>query len=205
LAGALEAEETSLVAEHLEACSECRAEVRSERELRDAVRAAATPRIAPHSSSFARLMERVEAAERRRFGSGLRRLGSALGASARTSTGWLTARRLRVAGLVLANNVVLVLAVIAILRLPANDQAAPRFETRSAERALDAHRLRLVFRDDVAMWEVVDLLRELELELVAGPSQVGAFEVEARGERDLGAVVETLRKDARVRLVAGWP
>jgi len=207
LIDALEPAEAKRVAAHLEVCPGCRAELETETALREAVRAAATPRIAPHASSFVRLMEQIEAAERRRLGVRALRLGSAVWERVER---WLTPRRLRIAALVVAHNVVLVLAVVGIMRSfegraqPAAEQA-PRFETRSSEHLLGAHRLRIVFRDDVAIWEIVDLLREQQLELVSGPSQVGAFEVEAAGDAELAVVVEVLRRDPRVRLVAGWP
>ncbi|HVS64711.1 MAG TPA: zf-HC2 domain-containing protein [Thermoanaerobaculia bacterium] len=210
LIDALEPAEAKRVAAHLEVCSGCRAEVEAERALRDALRAAATPRIAPHASSFVRLMEQVEAAERRRLGTRALRLGSVVRERVER---WLTPRRLRIAALVVAHNVVLVLAVVGIMSSGGRGQPeavpdaeqAPRFETRSSERPLGAHRLRIVFRDDVAIWEIVDLLREQRLELVSGPSQVGAFEVEAAVDAELAGVVEHLRRDPRVRLVAGWP
>jgi hypothetical protein len=214
LVDALEPAEAALVAAHLDCCADCRAELQAEIELREAVCSAATPRLAPHASSFARLVRRIEAAERRRLGPRARRLGSAVRDWAAR---WITPRRLRIGALVVAHNVVLVLVVAGIVRTldrapadaapgdPRPRFETPRFETRSTEAPLGTRRLRVVFRDDVAMWEIVDLLREQRLELVAGPSQVGVFQVQARAGVELGEVVEILRRDPRVRLVAGWP
>jgi hypothetical protein len=194
VAGALDEAERERFARHLEACTGCRAAVAEEVTLREAVRAAATPGLAPHPASFQRVLGAIEAAESRGPVARVRRL--------------LTPRRLRVAALVIAQNAALVLIVLALARSPRSADPpteAPRFETRAVEQAGAPDRLRLVFREDVAMWEIVELLRELDLELAGGPSAVGAFEVAVPAGRDRATVAASLRRDARVRLVAGAP
>ncbi|HVS13158.1 MAG TPA: zf-HC2 domain-containing protein [Thermoanaerobaculia bacterium] len=196
VAGALDEEEQARCVGHLERCAECRDAVAEEVALREAVRATATPRLAPHPTSFRRVLEVIETAGSRGLVARARRL---------LAGPLLTPRRLRLAALVIAQNVALVLIVLALAR-PAEEAAdAPRFETRAVEDATSSPRLRLVFREDVALWEIVDLLRELDLELVGGPSAVGAFEIAIPAGRAPASVAAALRRDARVRLVAGAP
>ncbi len=182
---------------HLESCAACRAELKVEQRVRDAIAREPTVEFAPQAS-FNRLWERIE--------SGQRTAPAAEPALPIDDAGPVPAiaggrgiRWLRVA--VAAQAAVILLLCAVLWERP----LAPTFRTvtdASAAPTVAGGVIKAIFADQVRLADVKEILQGAGLVVVSGPSEAGVYTL---GPRDASAPPVTpemaarLRADPRVR------
>jgi hypothetical protein len=195
--GTLPPDEQAAVEAHLMGCAACRVEARECGELARTVRDAEPLAPTPHPVQLARLMARVEAAERRRPGSDL-----AFGRRLRRWAARLWAGPTALRWAVLVQAALLVGLTAALIRVEPRPPAAYR-TLSDTDRPSPAMRLRVLFAEDATELEIRRLLLPLGAEIAAGPSPLGAYTVvvPAGGQRaDPASVVAAhLRSQPKVR------
>lgn len=196
----LEPAERARVEAHLDGCPACRAELERCELERDAVRGARDLAPAPHPAQLARLFDRIERGELDE-----EELGEVV---ARAPARSLLARTPRVVRWLIAAQIV-ALAGLGLWTLRADRAAAPLFRTLAGGQEVpDAARLRVVFAAEATESELRALLLAAGLEIVGGPSPLGAYALAPRPGGDSRAALDLLRSDPRVRFaepVAGAP
>jgi len=196
--GSLAGAERDAVEAHLERCPECRRELERCVAERAVLRAGASAAPMPHPAQLDRLFERIDAGE---TGDDEARGGArpARGFLARTprSVRWLLAAQL------LAMGGLGYLAWRAEAPAPASYRALADPERSSRDATI-----RVVFAPDAAESEVRAILLAAGVEIVAGPTPVGAYGLATRPGVARDAALDLLRADPRVRFaepVAGAP
>ncbi len=196
--GSLDPTERSELELHLTACTECGAEVRRYEELATALEKDAAAAPSPHPAQLEVLFARIDrgeqadgVAEKRRWPSRLRQLGSATPAPVR----WL---------------VVAQLAAVLLLWV-AGDATGPRpriFRTLAEPATTRVAAVRIVFAPDSTEAEIRRLLLEVRAEIVAGPSPLGAYTLalapSSAGESS-DAIVAVLRSRPGVQFAEPIP
>lgn len=205
--GTLEDDERTRVEEHLSGCEPCRDGLVRCHALAREVAAAETVSPSPHPAQLRRLMQRVDAVEagKRRRGRhlsaparGIGRLAALAGSAVRSPVALRWA---------LAVQLVLILALGALLLVrPPAPEAPATFHTLSDPAAAPpaGHGdIRVVFAEEATAGGIRTLLREVEVEIVGGPSPLGAYTLRlpaGHGASDpVAVVVEHLRASALVR------
>ena len=176
----LEGSERTQVEAHLSACLPCRRELEAQRALQSAV--SASPDDPELTQALARMHAHLNAAER----------GPLLGLMQRL---WHGSHPLLRGALALQLVVILGLAAVLALRPPAE------YRTLSGQAAGAEERtgIAVIFKDDRSERDVRDLLTQLRLRIVDGPTDVGAYTLLVdSGRRD--AVIAALREHAAVKL-----
>lgn len=204
----LEAEETDRVEAHLATCDACRGEVAELRSLQQAVVQLASQVPEPSEAVFERVMERVEAYEAGRvrigrlFGNLLSKLLPPL------EMLWQPALRpaVAVAGLVI------LLQAVAIGGLLTRETPTARYRTLTGGAVTEAPgpKLQIAFHGETPEQAIRDLLREVNVTIVGGPSSLGIYVValhpELRDEEAINSVVARLRtRSDVVRFVERLP
>jgi anti-sigma factor RsiW len=178
--GTLEGDERAQVEAHLSACLPCRRELEAQRALQTAL--SVSPRDPELTQALARMHVHLDAAER----------GPLLGLMRRL---WHGSHPLLRGALALQLVVILGLAAALALRPPAE------YRTLSSQPAGTQERtgIAVIFNDGRGEQEVRNLLAQLRLRIVDGPTDAGAYTLEVdAGRRD--AVVAALSRHAAVRL-----
>jgi len=186
----LDSQEAKLVEEHLGSCLVCRQELARCRELSDATVSADGGGWTPSPAHFARVMARVEAAERTRGPALLRRLVS-----------WIrdTPRPMRFA-FALQGAVALALLAVVVLRPPVVYQTLSQPPASSP-----SHRARLhvVFAPDLTEAGMRQLLSGVEAVIVGGPTPTGLYTLElpfpAADRERASQVAARLQAESKVR------
>lgn len=181
---------------HLRECAECQQELAHQRQLRDAVRAEEQVVLAPQTS-LQKLMQRIDAEE------AVAPVESVAGVAdvppPRTVTPWP-----RWLGVAAAVQGVAIALLIAALWLQARESLeAPRFTTLTSRAALPhGPVLRVVFTDGIALADVSSILRSIDAQIVAGPSEAGVYTLTLNTGSSHAASVDAalvrLRADDRV-------
>jgi len=197
--GTLTPTETATMEQHLAHCPACRAELAQCRALATVVRGSAAA-WQPPPDGFDRLMAQIDRLEAKPAPVGppsptlLQRLLDWLGATPNPVRWTLALESLAVAALLL----------VAIL--PAR-KMAPDYETLSGgtERpAATGPRLRVVFADAATAGDIRQLLRDIDGNIVAGPTALGVYTVALpageRPEQRLADALSRLRDRDRVKL-----
>ncbi len=196
----LDAAERERVEAHLDGCPGCRAELERCEAERAAVRTARDLAPAPHPAQLARLFDRIERGELDD-----EELGEVVARPPRRS---LLARTPRAVRWLIAAQIA-AFAGLGLWALRADEAASPGFRTLSAGQESSAPaRLRVVFAAEATESEIRALLLAAGLEIVGGPSPLGAYALAPRPGGDPRAALATLRSDPRVRFaepVAGAP
>ena len=179
---------------HLAACDDCRLELVRQRELQSAIVSGPSPAIGDVDDSLQRLFARIDRA-RDEAGSAPvetpRREARHVGAS--TVTHWLTAAV-----------VVEALAVVLLgIGLVARSDPPQGYVTLS--QVPDAPRgatIRIVPAPSLRIAELQRQLQALNLQVVAGPNSVGAYDLAPQAEQPARELqISTLRADPGLRLV----
>jgi hypothetical protein len=192
--GSLQGSELTWLNHHLADCAQCREELYRQRLVRDAVARQPVVELAPQAS-FNRLWARIEAQAEAPADALTEPLPRPGARSAGRYWG-------RVAGL--AGGAAAALALVSLMlwqdRAPGTGD---RYHTvSSAAPAVLPGQIRVVFTDTATVADIKDILANARLEATAGPTPAGVFTLHAAAEHadgDLGAVVQALRADPRVR------
>jgi anti-sigma factor RsiW len=167
--GTLAPHEYARIEAHLRACRECQDELDAQQRLRDAVRADDAVVLAPQSA-LQKLMQRIDAED----------APPAFDASADAATGSgvrtlpAKTRWLAIAAAVQA----IAIAWLLTAQLRSTDEAStePRFETLTEPRVVpDGPVIRVVFSEETALGDVGAILRSVDAQIVAGPSEAGVY------------------------------
>jgi len=172
---ASDAEQRTVLA-HTETCAECREELQRHRALQSHMRGNDDVITAPNAS-WQKLLTQIdtqpqtEAAEARR-----------------SKRPWLIAA--------------LWLQLVAIAALAGalfTSVRQPEYQTLSTPEATDAHAaVRVVFAPDASVNKVNELLRQVQGNIVAGPSEAGVYTLSAPDGKDVQAIIVTLRAHPEV-------
>lgn len=195
------ANDVARVEGHLRACRECQEELELQRQLRNAIRSEDAVVLAPQTS-LQKLMQRIDtvedidepevpaatvAAPRRE--------------SARWSTRW--ARLLPIAAAVQG---IVIAGLLAALWSQSRDAlTAPRYQSMARSEKTMTHRqvIRVVFTDNVALEDMNRVLRSVDAQIIAGPSEAGVYTLglaaRSAGEAGVDEALAQLRADSRVR------
>lgn len=181
---------------HLDECSACQKELASQRRLRELMRTEESVVIAPQAS-FQKLMQRIEAEEEGEIAAPPRAVeGTRSAARSTRPPRWLAiaaAVQAVVIGLLLAGMWFQAQAVL----------TAPRFSTLTTPATVpQGPVIRVVFRDEVTIGELNDIVRSLGAHIVAGPNSAGVYTLQLQAEERTSEHVERiaaqLRQDSRV-------
>jgi hypothetical protein len=171
-----EAEQRRLLA-HVESCAECGNELRQQRVLYAHLQSQTVQDPAPESS-WAKLVARLDAE-------------SSEASSPSTQVGARKPGRWWIAAVWLQG--IAIAALLTILLVPRHE-----FVTLSTQQPLQSQgSIRVVFAPDASLTRVNELLRSIEGEIVAGPSEAGVYTV-ALAEQDPAVAITTLRAHKEV-------
>jgi anti-sigma factor RsiW len=194
--GSLAEREREQVEAHLAGCGDCRAEEAVCRRLAEGVSAAGEAAPSPHPAKLRRLLDRI-GEEERAPGGWLAPLRSLLQATPRPLRGALAAQ-----GAV----ILLLLGLLAwSLRTPAVPPGGPatpaayRTLSSPAVRPARVLRLRVMFSPRTTEKEIREVLQGVHGEIVAGPSPLGVYTVDApAGSEPAGVLLAHLRTEPQV-------
>lgn len=174
--GSLPETERQWVATHAMSCPECREEWARHLELHRQMRGGDDATAAP-SASWNKLLARIEAHDAQ--------APSSMPSESRRGA----ARRGLVAALWIQGVTIALLA----LALLGTETPAPRYSTLSSVAAPTSRStVRVVFAPDASIAQINRLLREIEGQLIAGPSEAGVYTV-AIDARAASTAISTLR------------
>ena len=197
--GRIESVDARWLDEHLERCAACRAELRVEQRVRDAIAREPTVEFAPQAS-FKRLWERIEAEQLATASvPGAAPATDEPGRAPAAPRGRRGGRWLRVA---VGAQAAVILVLCAVLW---ERPMAPAFRTvtdSSPAPVVAGGVIKAIFADQVRLADVKEILQGAGLVVVSGPSEAGVYTL---GPRDASAPPVTpemaarLRADPRVR------
>jgi hypothetical protein len=191
--------------DHLARCAPCRAELKAEQRVRDAIAREPTVEFAPQAS-FNRLWERIESEraptiEAMTDADDLPGRASPMAASTKAArTAWARVPWLRLA--VAAQAAVIVLLGALLWQRPA---AAPAYRTvtdSGSGPVLSGGVIKAIFADQVRLGDVKEILQGAGLVVVTGPSEAGVYTLaprDAAAPRVTPEMAARLRSDPRVR------
>lgn len=185
---------------HLRDCAECQHELEDQRRLRNAIRAEDAVVLAPQAS-LQKLMQRFEADDRDEVAD----VGAAASSVEPTTPipNRLPARRPIWLAAAAAVQGLAIFALLATLWWQSREAlTAPRFTTLTSQSPLaQGPVIRVVFAGGVALSEVNQVLRSIDAQIVAGPSEAGVYTLAlAAGPESAGtdAALARLRADERI-------
>jgi anti-sigma factor RsiW len=191
--GSATAEQRQLVDAHLSRCADCRSELAHQRELQSAI--ASAPQAAARDvdtglqSLFARIDRASEADLPAPAVTPHRKVPRT---SASGLTAWLTAA-------VVVEALALALLGVGLLVRP---EPAPGYATLSEGAPNRGATIRIVPAPSMRIHDLQRLLQLLNLQVVAGPNSVGAYDLAPQGEQPARELqISTLRADPGLRLV----
>jgi hypothetical protein len=199
--GTLAPHEYARIEAHLRACRECQDELDAQHRVRDAMRADDAVVLAPQSA-LQKLIQRIDAE------SAPAEVDASPG-DAPPASAQIPSRKSRWLAIAAAVQAVAIAWLLAAQLRPAEEPSTePRFETLAEHRVLpDGPVIRVVFAEEAALGDVNAVLRSVDAQIVAGPSEAGVYTLalkpapEAAGSGD-AAVIEAallrLRADERV-------
>jgi hypothetical protein len=205
--GTLAPHEYERIEAHLRACRECQDELDVQQRVRDAMRADDAVVLAPQSA-LQKLMQRIDAehAPPEVDAPPGDAPATPVQTPSRSSRSSRSSRWLAIAAAVQAVAIAWLLA--AQLRSADEASTEPRFETLTQPRVVpDGPVIRVVFAAEAALGDVNAILRSVDAQIVAGPSEAGVYTLAlepAPGDAESGdmAVIDAallrLRADGRV-------
>jgi hypothetical protein len=178
---------------HLPGCDDCRLELARQRELQSAIASAPLPATGDAEAGLQRLFARIDRVHQE---------GEAAAAGVPRRTG----RRAAPSGLSLwlAAAVVVEALALAVLGvgLVARSDPAPGYVTLSDGAAGRGATIRIVPAPSMRIDDLQRLLQTLNLQVVAGPNSVGAYDLAPQAEQPARELqISTLRADPTLRLV----
>ncbi|MBB6095891.1 putative anti-sigma-YlaC factor YlaD [Povalibacter uvarum] len=185
--GTLNERQASRVEKHLAECAECRSEYTSQQALQQHLREDDSVVQTPHAS-LRKLMARIEQDDQ---------------APADREPGQSRRTRWLVAAVVVQAVGLITLSGVMTWKLQ-SVRSEPRYATVSsaAVPTSNAVAARVVFSPSMATGDLVSLLRSMEAQIVAGPSEAGVYTLafpETMSEQDVANAVAGLRARADVR------
>lgn len=193
------AKDISRVAAHLHDCRECQEELEFQRQLRNAIRSEEAVVLAPQTS-LQKLMQRIDTVED--IDEKLEAAPAEVVALPRREP----ARWSRWLPIAAAVQGIMITGLLTALWMQSSDTlTAPRYDTMSAPGKAMTHRpvIRVVFTDNVALDDMNRVLRTVDAQIIAGPSEAGVYTLGlAAGSTDLSGLEKALaqlRADNRVR------
>jgi hypothetical protein len=191
------AKDVARIEEHLRDCHECQEELAFQRQLRDAIRSEEAIVLAPQTS-LQKLMQRIDT-----VADGEDEIESAAVAVAepavarRASPRWL-AIAAAVQGIAIAG-------LLAALVLQSHEElTAGRYSVLTTPTATVAAGpvIRVVFAGNVALNDMNRVLRSIDAQIIAGPSEAGVYTLglasRAADKADVDKAIAQLRADGRV-------
>jgi hypothetical protein len=194
--GALDASTRASLEPHLRTCAACREELALHERTRALMRRDEAVMLAPQSG-WQKLMQRIDAEE----------AGAEKPSNVQTlpQQGARPARWRRWIAIAAGLQVIAIGTVLtAQYARRGHEFTAPRFETLTADSPIASNGpvIRLVFHADVALQDMNALLRTVDAQIVAGPSEAGVYTIALKGDRravqDFDAALTQLRADPRV-------
>lgn len=187
--------EIARVDEHLRDCRECQKELELQRRLREAIRTEDSVVLAPQTS-LQKLMQRIDADAP---AIDVAVANSEPTATNGTSPGRIAIRRSRWLPIAAAIQGIAIVALLGTLWWQSHATlTAPRFTTLTSDAVLArAPAIRIVFADGVTLNEVNEIVRSIDAQIVAGPSEVGVYTLGLSAELVENAL-ERLRADRRI-------
>lgn len=189
------ARDLASVETHLRECDECKAELESQRRLRDAVRTEDAVVLAPQTS-LQKLMQRIDA-----DAAVGERLHAAVSIPSPPAVRSRWSSWLPIAAAV--QGVTIAVLLSALWWQSREALTAPRFTTLTSH-ATPTYGpvLRVVFAENVSLEEVSRILRSIDAQIIAGPSEAGVYTLglPASDARMVGVedALARLRSDVRV-------
>jgi hypothetical protein len=191
--GTLNEREHKRVADHLEQCVSCRAELVAQQRIRSAILQPGKVELAPQAS-FNKLWERISTDDQTPVPAANTRHRAAVAAE------WCRQNWMPVA---LAVQVLIIVSLGVVLATrPHNDATTVPYQTVTTDNHADQAIIHVVFADDTRLSDVKDILARTGVEVVTGPSAAGVYSLtpDARSvDMNLQAVLAALRTDPRVR------
>jgi hypothetical protein len=187
---ASDVEERSVLA-HADACNECREELDRHRELHKHMRGTDDVIAAPNAS-WQKLLGQIDAQS-----------AASVEKAYRIKRPWL------VAALWIQLVAIATLAG-ALFRSAAPPE--PAYTTLSTPETADRRgAVRVVFAPDAALNHINQLLRSVDCDIIAGPSEAGVYTLATAADQDVQRIIATLRDDSEVlfaersQAIAGTP
>jgi anti-sigma factor RsiW len=163
--------EQRTVSTHAETCAECREELQRHRALQSHMRGNEDVIAAPNAS-WQKLLAQIDTQP-----------PPAAAESRRSKRPWLIAA--------------LWLQLVAIATLAGalfTSVRQPEYQTLSTPEITNAHAaVRVVFAPDASVNKVNELLRQVESNIIAGPSEAGVYTLSAPDSKNVQAIIGTLR------------
>ena len=191
--GSATAEQRHLLDAHLGRCAECRSELVRQRALQSAIASAPPAAASDVDTGLERLFARIDRASEDDLPTPTvtpRR--KVLRTSASGLTAWLTAA-------VVVEALALALLGVGLLVRP---EPAPAYATLGDGAPNRGATIRIVPAPSLRLDDLQRLLQLLNLQVVAGPNSVGAYDLAPQGEQPARELqISTLRADPGLRLV----
>jgi Putative zinc-finger len=193
--------EAARLEEHVSECAECRRELELQRKLRSAMRAEEAVVIAPQTS-LQKLIQRIEAEDIDAAAApqgDLRELSKLATPSAPAAPHW--PRWFTMAAVV--QGIVIAGLLASLWLLSHQTLREPRFTTLSSPAFVaQGPVLRVVFAEHTSVDEINDMLRSIDAQIVAGPSEAGVYTLAVQADPAqpdrLGRALTRLRADPKV-------
>jgi hypothetical protein len=193
------AKEVARVEEHLRGCRECQEELEFQRQLRNAIRSEDAVVLAPQTS-LQKLMQRIDTVadiDDEHEAAPAKGVSPARREPARASRWWAIAAAVQ--GIAITG------LLAALWSQSPETLTAPRYTMLSESGKTMTHRpvIRVVFAGDVALDDMNRVVRSVDAQIVAGPSEAGVYTLGfAAGSADepgIGKALAQLRADSRVK------
>lgn len=181
------------IEEHLRGCRECQEELELQRHLREAIRTDDSVVLAPQTS-FQKLMQRIDDDA-----------PPLSGAVADSEPGGATPRRIirwsRWLPIAAGIQGIMIAALLGTLWWQSHTTStAPRFTTLTSQtQQTRGPLLRIVFADSVTLDDVSEILRSIDAQIVAGPSEAGVYTLALPSTTEpITNTLSRLRSDRRI-------
>ena len=191
--GTLDAQRHSDVQTHLADCPRCQQELIAQQRLRAALTQPAKVEIAPQAS-FNKLWERISCEDRGQ------RIQIKKNPGRELRRWWQQQWRQHWIPVTLSAQALAIVVLVGFLAIRGESPAS--YHTVTAPSHEDKPIIHVVFADDTRLSDVKEVLTQLGLDIVEGPSAAGVYALtpSARSSNnDLVTKVKTLREDPRVR------
>jgi hypothetical protein len=194
----LSSEDAARIGSHLSGCAACQAELRAQARLREAIRGEQALMLAPQTS-LQKLMQRLDAEK-----PGHETVASASAAAPKAPRQERAHRRSWLAIAVAVQGVAVALLLSAASWRWYQQMLEPSFTTQTVSSAVvvDGPVIRALFAEGVTLHELDELLRSVNAQIVAGPSEAGVYTLApasgAATDTQIDAAVARLRTDRRV-------
>lgn len=185
---------------HLGDCAECQRELQDQRRLRDAIRAEDAVVLAPQAS-LQKLMQRFDTEDRDALAD-FDSAPSSAGPAPPSPHHLITRRPSWLAAAAVLQGVAISALLAALWWQSREALTAPRFTTLTSQSSLaQGPVIRVVFAAGVVLGDVNEVLRSIDAQIVAGPSEAGVYTLaltEGPESANADAAIARLRADERV-------